>query len=140
MRVDRRETGQPGRNEQGGAEAMKWLVAMLVMIGVVWFVAKKTSLLDQVVSKDATNAEAVMPKAERAAARERARVNQVQSVESAAAGETVSVTMSQDEVHSIWGEPDSIEKDRNGTETWRYESIGKKVVFRYGRVWSVDPL
>lgn len=119
---------------------MKWIVAMLVMIGVVWYVAKKTTFLDQVISKDATNAEAVMPKAERAAARERARVNQVQSVESAAAGETVSVTMSQDEVHSIWGEPDSIEKDRNGTETWRYESIGKKVVFRYGKVWTVDPL
>lgn len=119
---------------------MKWLVAMLVMIGVVWYVAKKTTFLDQVVSKDATNAEAVMPKAERAAARERARVNQVQSVESAAAGEAVKVTMTEDEVHSIWGDPDSVEKDAEGTVTWRYESIGKKVVFRYGRVWSVDPL
>ena len=82
----------------------------------------------------------MIPKAERAAERERARVNQVQSVESAAAGQTVSVTMSQDEVRSIWGEPSGTEKEANGNEIWQYESIGKKVVFRYGKVWVVEEL
>lgn len=119
---------------------MKWITALLVLIVAVWYVATKTKLLDRVVNKDVTNAEEVIPKAERAAARERARVNQVQSVESAAAEQTVSPTMTQDEVHSLWGDPNSIEKDANGNETWRYEAIGKKVVFRYGKVWIVEPL
>jgi hypothetical protein len=119
---------------------MKWITVLLVLIVVVWYVATRTTLLDRVVNKDVMSTEAVIPKAERAAARERARVNQVQSVESAAADQTVSVTMTQDEVHSIWGDPNSKEKDANGTETWRYEAIGKKVVFRYGKVWTVDPL
>ena len=119
---------------------MRWITALLVMIGVVWYVANKTTLLDRAIEKNVTNTEQVIPKAERAAERERARVNQVQSVESAAAGQTVSVTMTQDEVRAIWGEPNSIDKDAAGTETWRYESIGKKVVFRYGKVWVVEDL
>ncbi len=119
---------------------MRWIVALLLMIGIVWYVAKKTTLLDRTVEKNVTNVDEVVPKAERAAERERARVNQVQSVESAAAGQTVSVTMTGDEVRSIWGEPNSIEKDAEGNETWRYEAIGKKVVFRYGKVWVVEDL
>lgn len=119
---------------------MKWITALLVMIVAVWYVTKKTTLLDRFVSKDVTNADAVVPKAERAAERERARVNQVQSVESAAADQTVKVTMTRDEVHAIWGDPNSIDKDADGNETWRYEAIGKKVVFRYGKVWVVEDL
>jgi len=46
---------------------MKWITALLVMIGVVWYVAKKTTLLDRTVEKDVTNAEELIPKAERAA-------------------------------------------------------------------------
>jgi hypothetical protein len=119
---------------------VKWITALLVMIAVVWYVANKTTLLDRTVEKNVTNAEEVIPKAERAAERERARVNQIQSVEGAAAGQTVSVTMSRDDVRSIWGEPNSIDKEKNGNENWRYESIGKKVVFRDGRVWVVEDL
>jgi hypothetical protein len=117
---------------------MKWITAMLVMIGVVWYVANKTTLLDRTVAKDVTNAEQVIPKAERAAARERSRVEQTQSVESAGADQTVSVTMTPDEVRSVWGEPTSIEKDTAGNEIWRYESIGKRVVFRDKKVWQVE--
>jgi hypothetical protein len=119
---------------------MKWITALLVMIGVVWYVAKKTTLLDRTVEKDVTNAEELIPKAERAAESERARVNQVQSVEGVAAGQSVSVTMTRDEVRSIWGDPNAIDKDSNGTENWRYDSIGKRVVFRDGRVWVVEDL
>jgi len=119
---------------------MKWITALLVMIGVVWYVAKKTTLLDRTVEKNVTNAEELIPKAERAAERERARVNEVQSVEGAAAGQGVSVTMSRDEVRSVWGEPNAIDKESNGNENWRYDSIGKNVVFRRGRVWVVEDL
>jgi len=119
---------------------MKWVTALLVLIAALWYVATKTSLLDRVVNKDVVGAEQVIPKAERAAARERSRVNQVQAVESAGAERTVSATMTPDEVRSIWGDPNSIDRDPNQNEIWRYESIGKKVVFRSGRVWSVEGL
>lgn len=119
---------------------MKWIVALLVMIGVVWYVATKTTILDRTVAKDVTDTEKIVPKAERAAARERARVDQTQSVDSAGADQTVSVTMTQDEVRAIWGEPTSVEKDSAGNEIWRYEAIGKRVVFRYGKVWEVGNL
>ncbi len=119
---------------------MKWITALLVMVAVVWYAATKTTLLDRTVEKNLTNAEEVIPRAERAAERERARVNQVQSVEGVAAGQSVSTTMTGDEVRSIWGDPSSIDKDSNGTENWRYDSIGKRVVFREGRVWAVEDL
>jgi hypothetical protein len=119
---------------------MKWITAILVLIVVGWYVTTKTTLLDRVVNKDITNAETVIPKAERAAARERSRVNQVQSVESAGADRTVSVTMTTDEERSIWGEPNSIDHDADQNEICKYESIGKKVVFRFGKVWVVEPL
>jgi hypothetical protein len=118
---------------------MKWITALLVLIVAVWYVATKTTLLDRVVNKDVTNAETVIPKAEKAATRERARVNQVQAVENAGADRTVSVTMSADEVRAIWGEPNSIDHDANQNEIWKYESIGKRVVFRDGKVWEVEP-
>ncbi|HET7452310.1 MAG TPA: hypothetical protein VFL12_06185 [Thermoanaerobaculia bacterium] len=119
---------------------MKWITAMLVMIGVVWYVANRTSLLDRTVAKDVVNADQVIPKAERAAARERSRVEQTQSVESAGADQTVSVAMTPDEVRSVWGEPTSIEKDASENEIWRYEAIGKRVVFRKGKVWEIGDL
>jgi hypothetical protein len=119
---------------------MKLFTAALILVVAVWYVAKKTTLLDKVVNKDVTSVDEVMPKAERAAAREKARVNQVHSVESAAAGQTVTETMTQDEVRSIWGEPNSIERDAARNEIWRYESIGKKVTFRDAKVWSVEGL
>lgn len=119
---------------------MKWITALLVLIVAVWYVTTKTTLLDRVINKDITNAETVIPKAERAATRERARVNQVQAVENAGNDRTVSVTMTPEEVRAIWGEPNSIDRDTNQNEIWKFESIGKKVVFRYGKVWEVDPL
>lgn len=119
---------------------MKIVTAGLILIVAVWYVATKTKLLDRVVSKDVVGVEEAIPKAERAAARERARVNQVKSVESAAAGQTVSETMTRDEVRAIWGEPNAIDTDADGNEIWRYESIGKKVTFRDGKVWIVETL
>ena len=119
---------------------MKLFTAALILIVAVWYVATKTTLLNKFVSKDVTSAQEVIPKAERAASRERARVNQVQSVESAGAGQTVTATMTRDEVRSVWGEPNSIEHDAARNEIWHYESIGKKVTFRDGRVWLVEGL
>ena len=117
---------------------MKLLTAALILIVAVWYVATRTKLFDRVVSRDVVGIEEAIPKAQRAAAREKARVNQVRSVESAAAGQTVSETMTTEEVRTIWGEPNSIERDENESEIWRYDSIGKKVTFRHGKVWVVE--
>ena len=117
---------------------MKLFTAALVVIVAVWYVSTKTKLLDRVVSKDVVAVEEAIPKAERAAAREKARVNQVRSVEGAASGQNVSETMTHEEVRAIWGDPNAIEQDENQNEIWRYESIGKKVTFRHGKVWLVE--
>jgi hypothetical protein len=119
---------------------MKMFTALLILVVGIWYLATKTSVFKKVVSKDILSAEEAIPKAERAASRERARVNQVHSVESAAAGQTVSESMTPDEVRSIWGEPNAIDHDDNQNEIWRYESIGKKVTFRHGKVWIVEGL
>lgn len=119
---------------------MKFFTALLILILGIWYLATKTTVFKKVVNKDMVSAEEAIPKAERAASRERARVNQVHSVESAAAGQTVSESMTTDEVRTTWGEPNAIERDGAGNEIWRYESIGKKVTFRYGKVWIVESL
>jgi hypothetical protein len=63
-----------GGNVEGGKEPLTpsrkrlswWITALLVLIVAVWYVTTKTTLLDRVVNKDITNAETVIPKAERA--------------------------------------------------------------------------
>jgi hypothetical protein len=117
---------------------MKKLTLLLLVLIGIWYLIERTSLFSKYVEQNFADETKIMPKAEKAAGREKARVNSMHTVESAAAGETVSENMTREEVKAVWGDPTSVEHDALENEIWHYESISKKVTFRHGRVWIVE--
>ena len=115
----------------------KLTLVLLVLIGV-WYLVERTNLFSKYVEHNLADEAKIMPKAEKAAGREKARVNEMHTVESAAVGESVSDNMTREEVKAIWGDPTSVEHDALENEIWHYEAISKKVTFRYGKVWKVE--
>ena len=117
---------------------MKKLTLVLIVLLGVWYLVERTSLFSRFVEQHFADETKVIPRAEKAAGREKARVNEVHTVESAASGESVGENMTKDEVRAAWGDPTSVEHDSLGNEIWRYEAISKKVTFRYEKVWNVE--
>ena len=117
---------------------MKKLTLLLLVLIGIWYVIERTNLFSKYVEQNFADEAKIMPKAERAAGRERSRVNSMHTVESAASGETVSENMTREEVKAAWGEPTSVEHDALENEIWHYEAISKKVTFRHGKVWIVE--
>ncbi|MGH9443302.1 MAG: hypothetical protein ACRD16_13625 [Thermoanaerobaculia bacterium] len=111
---------------------------MLLVFAGIWYLVARTNIFSKYVEQSFVDETRIIPRAERAAGRERARVNEVHTVESAAVGETVGENMTREEVKAIWGDPTSVDHDALGNEIWRYEAISKKVTFRYGKVWIVE--
>lgn len=118
---------------------MKKFTLLLVVVVGAWYLITQKHIFDVYVEKNLADEAKIIPKAEKAADRERARVNAVHGVESLAGGDTVQEGMRPDEVRAIWADPTSIDRDAMQDEVWHYEALGKKVTFRKGRVWSIDP-
>jgi hypothetical protein len=70
--------------------------------------------------------------------RTKTRVNQTRAIDSGGA-EALRDGMSRNEVTQLLGDPSSIENDGRG-EVWIYDVVGKKIVFRNGLVFSIDPI
>lgn len=120
---------------------MRKFLVLLLLVALGWLAWRNRSVFDRYVTKDLAEETKTIGLAEKSARKEKARVTQTKAVDSATAGESVTSGMLPDEVRSLLGDPSSTEKDpSNNVETWTYEAVGKKVVFRNGRVWSVDPL
>ena len=117
---------------------MKKLTLLLVVLIGIWYLINRTNVFSKFVEQDLADETKIIPRAEKAAGREKARVNEVHTVESAASGASVSDNMTQDEVRAVWGDPTSVEHDSLENEIWHYEAISKKVTFRYGKVWKVE--
>jgi hypothetical protein len=117
---------------------VKKLALVLIVLVGIWYLINHTSLFSTYVEQHFAEETKIIPRAEKAAGREKARVNEVHTVESAAAEGTVSENMTKDEVRSVWGDPTSVGQDSLGNEIWIYEAISKKVTFRYGKVWQVE--
>ncbi len=117
---------------------MKKLTFVLLVLVGIWYLVARTNVFSKYVEQNFVDETKVIPRAEKAAGREKARVNEMQTVESAASGQTVSENMTREEVKAIWGDPTSVEHDALDNEIWRFEAISKKVTFRYGKVWNVE--
>jgi hypothetical protein len=117
---------------------MKKLTLLLLVLIGVWYLVARTNLFSKYVEQDLADETKIIPRAEKAAGREKARVNEVHTVESAASGASVSENMTREEVKAVWGDPTSVEHDALDNEIWNYEAISKKVTFRYGKVWKVE--
>lgn len=117
---------------------MKKLTLVLIVLVGVWYLVARTNVFSKYVEQNFVEETKVIPRAEKAAGREKARVNEIHTVESAAAGETVSDNMTTEEVKAVWGDPTSVEHDALDNEIWHFEAISKKVTFRYGKVWKVE--
>jgi hypothetical protein len=118
---------------------MKKFTLLVIVVGAAWYLITQKHIFDVYVEKNLAEEAKIIPRAERAAGRERARVNAVHGVESLASGENVQEGMRPDEVRQVWADPTSIDRDAMQDEVWHYEALGKKVTFRKGRVWSIDP-
>jgi len=117
---------------------MKKLTLVLVLLVGVWYLVERTNVFSRYVEQHFAEETRIMPKAEKAAGREKSRVNEVHTVESAAAGNAVVENMTREEVRDTWGDPTSVEHDALENEIWHYEAISKKVTFRHGKVWVVE--
>ena len=117
---------------------MKKLTFILVLAAGLWYLVERTSLFSKYVEQHLADETKIIPRAEKNAGREKARVNEVHTVESAAAGTSVTENMTRDEVRAAWGDPTSVEHDAADNEIWHYEAISKKVTFRRGMVWTVE--
>jgi hypothetical protein len=117
---------------------MKKLTLLLLALVGVWYLVERTNVFSKYVEQNFADESKIMPRAEKAAGREKARVNAMHSVESAASGQSVSENMTREEVKAVWGDPNSVEQDALDNEIWHYEAISKKVTFRYGKVWKVE--
>ena len=117
---------------------MKKLTLVLIVLVGIWYLIERTNVFSKYVEQNFAEETKIIPRAEKAAGREKARVNEMHTVESAGAGETVSENMTRDEVKAVWGDQTSVEHDALDNEIWDYEAISKKVTFRYGKVWKVE--
>lgn len=118
---------------------MKKLTLLLLVLVGIWYLIQRTDLFSKYVEHNLADEAKIMPRAEKAAGREKARVNEMHSVESAGAEAAVSENMTREEVKAVWGDPTSVEHDALDNEIWHYEAISKRVTFRYGKVWKVEP-
>jgi hypothetical protein len=118
---------------------MKKILALLLLVGVGVFAWQHRGIFGRYVNKNIADETKTIGLAEKAARKEKARVTEGKAVESASNEESVRDGMTADEVRAQLGDPTSIEPNAgNGVETWHYEAIGKKVIFRNGKVWSVE--
>ena len=118
---------------------MKKLVLLLLIAALGWLVWQKRGIFSPYVNKDLSEETKAIGLAEKSARKEKARVTQGKAVDAAATGQSVTEGMSRDEVRGLMGDPSSVDQDAaNAIETWHYDVLGKKVVFRSGRVWSVE--
>jgi len=117
---------------------MKKLTLLLLVVVGLWYLVERTNVFSRYVEQHFADEAKIMPRAEKAAGREKARVNEVHTVESAAGGDSVTENMTREEVKDAWGDPTSVERDALENEIWHYEAISKKVTFRHGKVWLVE--
>ncbi len=112
------------------------LILLLAIAGLAW---QNRQIFSRYVNRDLSEESKAIGLAEKSARKEKARVTQSKAIDAAATGETVQEGMTRDEVRGLLGDPSSTEQDpANATETWHYDVVGKKVLFRSGRVWSVE--
>ncbi len=113
-----------------------FLILLVALAGLAW---QNRQIFNRYVNKDLSEETRAIGLAEKSARKEKARVTQSKAIDAAATGESVTDGMSREEVRGLMGDPSSVEQDpANATETWHYDVVGKKVVFRNGRVWSVE--
>jgi hypothetical protein len=118
---------------------MKKILILLLLVVAGVFAWQNRGIFGRYVNKNLTDETRTIGLAEKAARKEKARVTETKAVESASSEESVRDGMSADEVRAQLGDPTSIEPDAgNGVETWHYEAICKKVIFRGGKVWTVE--
>ena len=118
---------------------MKKILVLLLLVALGALAWQHRGIFGRYVNKNFADETRTIGLAEKAARKEKARVTETKAVESASSEQSVRDGMSADEVRAQLGDPTSIEPDAgNGVETWHYEAVGKKVIFRSGKVWAVE--
>lgn len=118
---------------------MKKLVLLLIIAALGWLAWQNRQIFHSYVNKDLSEETKAVGLAEKSAKKEKSRVTQGKAIDATAGGESVTEGMSREDVRGLLGDPTSVDQDTgNAIETWHYEILGKKVVFRSGRVWSFE--
>ena len=89
-------------------------------------------------NRDVTSTPKGIEAAEKSANRAKTRVNQTRAVDSGGI-ESIKDGMSRDEVKQLLGDPSTTENDGRG-DVWIYDTLGRKIIFRNGLVFSIDPI
>lgn len=113
------------------------LILGIAVIGVL-FLWEHREFFNRYVNRDVASAPKGIEAAEKSANRAKTRVNQTRAVESGGV-ESIKDGMSRDEVKKLIGDPSSVESDGRG-EVWIYDTLGRKITFRNGFVFAIDPI
>ncbi|HEY1434608.1 MAG TPA: hypothetical protein VGG65_04485 [Thermoanaerobaculia bacterium] len=122
---------------------MKRLLILVVVVGVVWYLAKSYGVFSP--ASAAAPAGSAIDRARAAAAASDARTSAGAAVgkEADQAGGAAGVTenMTPDQVRALIGPPDDVQTETTASgasrETWTYRSVGKTVVFENGVAISI---
>jgi|SRR5450830_1440171 hypothetical protein len=113
------------------------LILGIALIGVL-FLWEHRDYFNRYVNRDVVSAPKGVVAAEKSANRAKTRVNQTRAVDSGGI-ESIKDGMSQNDVKQLIGDPSSIENDGRG-DVWIYDTLGRKITFRNGLVFSIDPI
>ncbi|HTR01967.1 MAG TPA: hypothetical protein VMN82_02135 [Thermoanaerobaculia bacterium] len=124
---------------------MKRLLLVLVVAGVLWYVAKSQGWLPSSGGSGAASSTDPIGRARAAAAASDAQTNAAASMsrEADQSGAAAGVTenMTPDQVRALLGAPDDVQTEALDSgarrETWTYRSAGKTVVFENGVAISI---